>query len=76
MLYSNKLQKLLEMEELHSTPLADKTECSNSSVHIRVSRLSASWSCDKENSVLNSVSFEVDQVLCLSDDCMLFQDGV
>ena len=59
---SDKLQKLLEMEELvHSTPLSS-VKCSNSSAQMQVKNLSASWNCDKENLVLDGIAFEVDQV--------------
>ena len=53
------------MEDLLFIPLTDKIECSKSSAHVRVSYLSASWSCDKEKLVLDSISFEVDQVQLL-----------
>ena len=49
------------MEELSSSPLTDE-ECSNSSAQVQVRNLSASWSCDKKNCVLEDVSLEVDQV--------------
>ena len=56
-----KLQKLLEMEELVSSSLTNEM-CSNNSAQVQVKNLSVSWSCDKKNLVLESVSFEVDQV--------------
>ena len=59
----NKLQKLLQMEEVVSSPLTNE-EYSNGSAQsqVRVRNLSASWSCDKKNCVLEDVSLEVDQV--------------
>ena len=58
----DKLQKLLELEELVSSPLTNEEMCSNSSAQVQVKSLSVSWSCDKKNCVLENVSFEVDQV--------------
>ena len=58
----DKLQKLLEMEELvHSTPSSNE-KCSNNSAHVQVKNLLTSWYCDKENLVLDGITFEVDQV--------------
>ena len=59
--YDNELQKLLVMEELASSPLTNQ-KCSSSSAEVQVKNISASWSCDKKNPVLEDVAFEIDQV--------------